>query len=369
MSKEELILTANTLKDANNNLKTSLNELTSKNDNLKETILDIKKKSSEIKNFVKDMKYTLFSTADIDNNEKNKELNDFIYDQYFLYGGLEEEEINDLNQIKMTEDNWADNKDFFILKQKIIERNYQELFRNINISEELNKLFSFKEKENEDNSIKDIKQEKKEEIKIDENNIKNKKDENNIINDNKEEEKNNNKNINKFNYLNLFLFYNKQFIDNLYGEYDEDGINILTENNNEFKVVVKEKTMEKFIDEAFKQLSSMIDEEKKCSIEKRNTEDINTIKKALKKDTNIFNLIKGILEKETNKKKKEIIYNILSEHLKKDSHYEFLKAFKDELCINIIDILKNIINYLGDELSLSEILSILSKQNNNEKKN
>ena len=176
MSKEELILTANTLKDANNNLKTSLNELTSKNENLKETILDIKKKSSEIKNFVKDMKYTLFSTADIDNNEKNKELNDFIYDQYFLYGGLEEEEINDLNQIKMTEDNWADNKDFFILKQKIIERNYQELFRNINISEELNKLFSFKEKENEDNSIKDIKQEKKEEIKLDENNIK--KDEN-----------------------------------------------------------------------------------------------------------------------------------------------------------------------------------------------
>ena len=168
MSKEELILTANTLKDANTNLKTSLNELTSKNNNLKETILDKKKKSSEIKNFVKDMKYTLFSSGDIDNNEKNKELNDFIYDQYFLYGGLEEEEINDLNQIKMKEDNWADNKDFFILKQKIIERNYQELFKNIYISKELNKLFSFKEKENENNN--NI----KEEIKLNEHNFKNK---------------------------------------------------------------------------------------------------------------------------------------------------------------------------------------------------
>ena len=167
MSKEELILTANTLKDANTNLKTSLNELTSKNNILKETILDKKKKSSEIKNFVKDMKYTLFSSGDIDNNEKNKELNDFIYDQYFLYGGLEEEEINDLNQIKMKEDNWADNKDFFILKQKIIERNYQELFKNIYISKELNKLFSFKEKENENNNIK-------EEIKLSEHNFKNK---------------------------------------------------------------------------------------------------------------------------------------------------------------------------------------------------
>ena len=183
MSKEELILTANTLKDANNNLKSSLNELTTKNNNLKETILDKKKKSSEIKNFVKDMKYTLFSTGEIANNEKNKELNDFIYDQYFLYGGLEEEEINDLNQIKMKEDNWADNKDFFILKQKIIERNYQELFKNISISEELNKLFPFKEEENKNNN--DI----KEEIKLNEKNI-NK-------NENKEEKKTIKKEIKK----------------------------------------------------------------------------------------------------------------------------------------------------------------------------
>ena len=183
MSKEELILTANTLKDANNNLKSSLKELTTKNNNLKETILDKKKLSSEIKNFVKDMKYTLFSTGEIDNNEKNKELNDFIYDQYFLYGGLEEEEINDLNQIKMKEDNWADNKDFFILKQKIIERNYQELFKNISISEELNKLFPFKEEENKNNN--DI----KEEIKLNEKNI-NK-------NENKEEKKTIKKEIKK----------------------------------------------------------------------------------------------------------------------------------------------------------------------------
>ena len=178
MTKDELILTANTLKDANDNLKESLNELTKKNEFLKETLLNKEKKSSELKNFVKDIRYTLFSSEDIDsNNEKNKELNDFIYDQYFLYGGLEEEEINDLNQIKMNEDNWADNKDFFVLKQKIIERNYQELFKNISISEELNKLFPYKEEEKEinDNNIK-------EEIKLNEKNIINN-------NENKEEKK------------------------------------------------------------------------------------------------------------------------------------------------------------------------------------
>ena len=149
MTKEELILTANTLKDANENLKVSLNELTKKNEFLKETLLNKEKKSSELKNFVKDIRYTLFSSEDVDsNNEKNKELNDFIYDQYLLYGGLEEEEINDLNQIKIKEDNWNDNKDFFIFKQKIIERNYQELFKNIAISEEIKKLFPTKDNEN-----------------------------------------------------------------------------------------------------------------------------------------------------------------------------------------------------------------------------
>ena len=159
MSKDELILTANTLSDANENLKVSLDELTKKNKTLKEILLNEEKdkKISELKNFVKDMKYTLFSSEDMDTNEKNKELNEFIYDQYLLYGGLEEEEINDLNQIKIKEDNWADNKDFFIFKQKIIERNYQELFKNIAISEaeELNKLFETKDEENHENNNED----------------------------------------------------------------------------------------------------------------------------------------------------------------------------------------------------------------------
>ena len=157
MSKDELILTANTLSDANENLKVSLDELTKNNKTLKEILLNEEKdkKISELKNFVKDMKYTLFSSEDMDTNEKNKELNEFIYDQYLLYGGLEEEEINDLNQIKIKEDNWADNKDFFIFKQKIIERNYQELFKNIAISEELNKLFETKDEENHENNNED----------------------------------------------------------------------------------------------------------------------------------------------------------------------------------------------------------------------
>ena len=211
MSKEELILTANTLKDANNNLKTSLEGLTTKNNSLKEIILNKEKKSSELKSFMKDMKNTLFSSSDIDNNEKNKELNDFIYDQYTLYGGLEEEEINDINQIKIKEDNWIDNKDFFILKQKIIERNYQELFKNILISEELNKLFFGEDIKNDNNNNINVENNLKTNKPNDINNNKNKDIEKNNQKEDKKQKikkRNNEKNKkdkeeNKFNFDNL----------------------------------------------------------------------------------------------------------------------------------------------------------------------
>ena len=196
MTKDELLLTANTLKDANENLKISLDELNKNNKLLKETLLNKEKKGSEIKSFMKDIGNTLFSFEDMDNNSKNKELNDFIYDQYLLYGGLEEEEINDLNQIKIKEDNWSDNKDFFTFKQKVIERNYQELFKNISTSEELNKLFGSEDNEqnekrnDNDNKTKDKKDVKKHKIKSE-----NKKKE--IVKETKKEEKK------KFNIDNL----------------------------------------------------------------------------------------------------------------------------------------------------------------------
>ena len=73
-------------------------------------------------------------------------------------GSGEEEEINDLNQLQINEDKWCDNQDFFIFKQKILERNYQELFRNILVSGELQNLFGIKNT-NEMNNINIINEE------------------------------------------------------------------------------------------------------------------------------------------------------------------------------------------------------------------
>ena len=141
MAHDELLLTARTIKEANNNLKETLNALTEENTRLKNSIVNQKKNSSDLKDIYK----TLFLSNETNVNEKNKEFNDFLYDQYLLYDGLEEEDINDLNQLKIKEDNWSDNKDLFIFKQKIIERNYQKLFRNIAASKELQNLYGIKE--------------------------------------------------------------------------------------------------------------------------------------------------------------------------------------------------------------------------------
>ena len=153
MPQEQLVNLAYSLKDKNNKNKEEIDKYTEENNTLKDTILNRKKNTSEIKSIYKDLKNTLFfSSEEPDINQKNKDFTDFLYDQYLLYGGLEEEEINDLNQIKIKEDNWSDNQDLFIFKQKIIERNYQELFRNIAASNELKKLYGLNNVINDNNS-------------------------------------------------------------------------------------------------------------------------------------------------------------------------------------------------------------------------
>ena len=259
MDHHELLLTARTIKEANNNLKETLNALTEENTRLKNSIVNQKKNSSDLKDIYK----TLFLSNEINVNEKNKEFNDFLYDQYLLYDGLEEEDINDLNQLKIKEDNWSDNKDLFIFKQKIIERNYQKLFRNIAASKELQNLYGIKEDLINDNNMdysteennnkndaihkkNEIKEEQKENInelvtlsdKIDGN--KKKKKNGGKQNKKKEKEKPEKKESNKFNQGNLNPINNLKKdnlnLDNLLDEksYDNEGLSFkdLSNTNN-----------------------------------------------------------------------------------------------------------------------------------------
>ena len=119
MSYEELLTTLPILDQENRNLKDTLNHLSSEDDNL----------------------------------TKDKCLKDLLYEQYLFYDGIEDDEINFLNKLKIKEDDWSKNKDFFMFKQKIIERNYQQLFKNLIASQLLNEILNKKEGNKEDEKL------------------------------------------------------------------------------------------------------------------------------------------------------------------------------------------------------------------------
>ena len=141
MGRDELINVIYSLQEANTNLKIKFEEEKKQNDILKNSFNDKKKKSIDIKNIYQQFKNVYFSNNEIEDNTKDKEFNDFLYDQYLFYGGLEEDEINDLNEIKVKDDNWSNSEEFFLFKQKVIERNYHELFRNMQASKNLIQLY------------------------------------------------------------------------------------------------------------------------------------------------------------------------------------------------------------------------------------
>ena len=153
MSYEELLTTLPILDQENRNLKDTLNHLSSENEFLKNSMINDKESSSGLKQFYKDMKYTFIDSQKDDNLTKDKCLKDLLYEQYLFYDGIEVDEINFLNKLKIKEDDWSKNKDFFMFKQKIIERNYQQLFKNLIASQLLNEILNKKEGNKEDEKL------------------------------------------------------------------------------------------------------------------------------------------------------------------------------------------------------------------------
>ena len=139
MSKEDLITTATILQDGYEKLKLDYSELQKENNLLKNSVINNSNdQSSEFGKF-----FNNFKNAILDEGvSPEKNLNDFkafLYNEYLFYGGIEEDDVNFLNQINITDDaDWEKNKKIYLFKQKILERNYREMFNNLLISNEIN---------------------------------------------------------------------------------------------------------------------------------------------------------------------------------------------------------------------------------------
>jgi len=198
MSKEELTNIASILTDENKQLKEKMNLIMNENNLLKNSIINnSNEKNSEFGKFYNDLKETFLNFNEDDDNNREKNLNNFksfLYNQYLFYGGIEEDDVNFINQININNDeDWEKNQEIFLFKQKILERNYNEIFRNLLISKEINNLIGGKKNinnnfNNENNENKfNVNQMKQNEEKI--------------IKDNNNNNNFNNNNFNNFNNL------------------------------------------------------------------------------------------------------------------------------------------------------------------------
>ena len=144
---EELVDIASTFADENHIIKEQINTLMKENELLKNSIISNgSAKSSTFGKFYKDMKNTLLNIDDESAKEEGDGFKQFLYDQFLFYGGLEEEDIHNLNQMNFSDAEWEKSREIYMFKQNILERNYHELFRNLAISKEINKFMALDNK-------------------------------------------------------------------------------------------------------------------------------------------------------------------------------------------------------------------------------
>ncbi len=160
MTKEQLVKTTSHLNNENKSIKSELTKIINENNLLNNSVINNSdNNSSQFGKFFLDIKNSFFKD---EYNDYYKDLNSFktfLYDNNLFYGGLEENDINLLKKKKINiDENWKDNKNAFLFKQKLLDRNYKELFKNLFISKEFNNLINSRNNVNysfnEDKNIK-----------------------------------------------------------------------------------------------------------------------------------------------------------------------------------------------------------------------
>ena len=194
MTKEQLVPIATNLNNQNQELKNNLKSIMDDSALLNNSIINNSNdNNTQFGKMFIDLKKSLLTYENGKNiNNNSYEFKKYLYKNNLFFGGIEEDNINLLKEIKVKQDDeWLNNKNNLLFKQKLLERNYKELFRNLLISKEFNNIL---DKPLNDNSNKK---------------------QNNVLNNNKIENitlndiisnKNNNNNFNdniNYNYPNI----------------------------------------------------------------------------------------------------------------------------------------------------------------------
>jgi hypothetical protein len=132
------------MKDENKILKEKIKLLFEENEKMKQIMLLGEKdsnKSSNLNRFFKDFKTMLFENRSTDSVQGFKQ---FLCEN-LIYSNIDEEDVDFLNSIDIKEHDWNENRHIFIFKQRLLEKNYKEMFKNALILNELKEFHKNKE--------------------------------------------------------------------------------------------------------------------------------------------------------------------------------------------------------------------------------
>lgn len=134
------------------NLKKQLKQLKETNDNLKkeneillkcymDTEVQPSKAGKEgmFGKLLSDVKSTLLD-LNTKGNGSALEFKTFLNENNLFYSSILEDDIDYLNELNIEDSDWNENKSIIVLKQKILERNYKNLIKNLSVGRALNQI-------------------------------------------------------------------------------------------------------------------------------------------------------------------------------------------------------------------------------------
>ena len=131
------------------------------NDILKKFYFEAQEKNSDrmFNKILNNAKSAFFDTKS--SNDSLTEFKSFLLENNLFFYSFDEDEVSSINELTLSDFDWNENKKLFLLKQKLLERNYKLLMMNI---EENDKLKELENKLVEKSNVK-IKEKEKEDIK------------------------------------------------------------------------------------------------------------------------------------------------------------------------------------------------------------
>jgi len=136
---EDIQHTLNVLQEENKILKSKVRILENSLFDNKSSVNQTNSESStQFGKIFKEIKSTILYNTDEEPQDNLHNFKRFLYDNMLFHGSIDEEDSEFLNNIQISDENWEKRKEVYLFKQRVLEKNYSDMFRNLLVSTQLN---------------------------------------------------------------------------------------------------------------------------------------------------------------------------------------------------------------------------------------